>query len=194
MAWALGRLRPTYALQVMRRRLLVLLAFVAAGWAFGLFDSRIPMPSSSSIFWVGNLGSPWLVLPYFAGWAQPSRRWALAGGTLTGTASMVGFFGPGGAWGPASITFVASWLLVGVLAGLVYGLFGHAWGRSRALLDGLALAVPFIVEPWAWSVGLGYTQGPVLYWYIETAVGLALLVGVIVASRRRTAQTRAAGL
>lgn len=84
--------------------------------------------------------------------------------------------------------------MVGALTGLLYGLFGHAWGRSRALLDGLALAVPFILEPWAWSVDLGYVQGPALYWYIETAVGLALLVGVIVANRRRAAQTRAAGL
>jgi hypothetical protein len=105
---------------------------------------------------------------------------------------MVGFFGPGGGWGSASFAFVASWLLVGALTGLLYGLFGHAWGRSRALLDGLALAVPFILEPWAWSVGLGYVQGPVLYWYIETVVGLALLVGVIVANRRRAAQARAA--
>ena len=170
----------------------MLVAIVTAGWAFGVLDSRIPMPRSSSIFWAGNLGSPWLVLPFFAGWAQHSRRWALAGGMLAGTASMVGFFGPGGAWGPASIAFVASWLLVGALAGLVYGLFGDAWGRSRVQLDGLALAVPFIVEPWAWSLGLGHVQGPLSIWVVETAVGVALLIWVVVASRRRAMQVKGA--
>jgi hypothetical protein len=148
------------------------------------------MPGSSTVFWAGNLGSPWLVLPFFTGWAQRSRRWACVGGGLVCTASMVGFFGPGGAWGPASLGFVVSWLLVGALAGAVYGLFGHAWGHSRGLLDGLALALPFVLEPWAWSWGLGYAQGAVPYWYIETAVGVALLIWVVVASRRRAAQLR----
>jgi hypothetical protein len=170
---------------------LLLIAFVLAGWAFGALDSRIPMPSTQAVFWAGNLGSPWLVLPFLVGWAQRSRGWALTGGMLTCTASMVGFFGPGGGWGPASLAFVASWLLVGALAGGVYGLFGDAWGRSRALLDGLALAMPFILEPWAWSLGLGYVQGLVPYWSLETAVGVALLVCAIIASRRRRGQARA---
>jgi hypothetical protein len=177
----------------MRRRLLLLIAFIVAGWVFGVLDSRIPLPSKPAAFWVGNLGSPWIVLPFFVGWAQRSRGWALAGGVLTCTASMVGFFGPGGAWGPASAALVASWLLVGALAGCVYGLFGHAWGRSRALLDGLALAVPFILEPWAWLLSLGRAQGSVPCWYVETAVGVALLVWIVVASRWRAAHAAAAG-
>jgi Family of unknown function (DUF6518) len=177
----------------MRRRLLLIVAFMLAGWVFGVLDSRIPMPSSSTVFWVGNLGSTWLVLPFLAGWAQGSRPWALVSGLVTSEASMVGFFLLGGAWGPASFAFVASWLLVGALAGLAYGLLGESWGRSRALLDGLALALPFILEPWAWSLGLGYAQGPVPIWYVETAVGLALLVWVVVASRRRALRARRAG-
>jgi len=171
----------------MRRRLLLIVAFMLAGWAFGVLDSRIPMPSSSTVFWVGNLGSTWLVLPFLAGWAQRARPWALGSGLLTSVASMVGFFLLGGAWGPASSAFVASWILVGALAGAVYGLFGESWGRSRALLDGLALALPFILEPWAWSLGLGYAQGPLPIWCVEAAVGVALLVWVIASSRRRRA-------
>jgi hypothetical protein len=177
----------------MRRRLLLLVLFVLAGWAFGVLDSRIPMPSSSTVFWAGNLGSTWLVLLFLAGWVQRSRPWALVGGLVTSEASMVGFFLLGGAWGPASFAFVASLLLVGALAGGVYGLFGESWGRSRALLDGLALALPFVLEPWAWSLGLGYAQGPLPIWYAETAVGLALFVWVIVASRRRVARTGETG-
>ena len=131
----------------MPRRLLLLVAFTLAGWAFGVLDSRIPMPSSSTIFWVGNLGSTWLVLPFLAGWAQGSRPWSLVGGLMTSVASMVGFFLLGGAWGPASLAFVASWIVVGALAGAIYGLLGESWGRTRGLLDGLALALPFVLEP-----------------------------------------------
>jgi hypothetical protein len=177
----------------MRRGLLLIVVFTLAGWAFGVLDSRIPMPTSSTVFWIGNLGSTWLVLPFVAGWAQRSRPWAAAAGLVTSAASMVGFFLLGGAWGPASLAFVASWLLVGALAGFAYGLFGESWGRSRALLDGLALALPFILEPWAWSQGLGYAQGPMPIWYVEAAVGLALLVWVIVANRRHAAQAGGAG-
>jgi Family of unknown function (DUF6518) len=177
----------------MLRRVLLILLFMLAGWAFGVLDSRIPMPSSSTVFWVGNLGSTWLVLPFLAGWAPRSRSWALASGLVTSVASMVGFFLLGGAWGTASFAFVASWILAGAMAGAVYGLFGESWGRSRALLDGLALALPFVLEPWAWSLGLGYTQGPLPVWYVETAVGALLLVWVVVASRRHAAQTGRAG-
>ena len=106
---------------------------------------------------------------------------------------MVGFFGPGGGWGPISPTFVASWLAVGALAGAVYGWFGDGWGRSRALLDGLALAVPFILEPLAWSWGFGFSRGRLPIWYAELTAGLVLLVWVVSASRRRALLTRGAG-
>jgi hypothetical protein len=85
----------------------------------------------------------------------------------------------------SAIRHVASWRLVGVLAVAVYGLFGEGWGRSRALLDGLALALPFILEPWAWSLYLGQAQGSLPIWYVETAIGTGLLVWVVLASRRR---------
>jgi hypothetical protein len=167
----------------MRRPSLILAVFIAGSWVFGLLDSHIPLPSGSAVFWAGNLGAPWLLLPFLAGWTQPSRRRALLGGALTCVAAMVGFFGPGSGWGPASIAFVAGWIAAGALAGGLYGRFGFAWGRSRALLKGLALAVPFILEPLAWSWGFGYSQGRLPIWYAELAVGLALVVWVVVASR-----------
>ena len=60
----------------MRRRLLLLVAFVSAAWVFGVLDSRIPMPSRPALFWAGNLGAPWLLLPFLVGWAQRSKGWA----------------------------------------------------------------------------------------------------------------------
>ena len=85
----------------MRRPSLILVISVVGGWAFGLLDSRIPMPSSSTVFWTGNLGAPWLVLPFLAGWTQPSRRRAILGGALTCVAAAAalerwdGHLGPG---------------------------------------------------------------------------------------------------
>ena len=178
-------------LAAMPRRALLFIAFLLAGWTFGLLDSRIPMPSSSAVFWVGNLGAPWLVLPFLVGWTQPSRRWALLGGAFTCGTAMVGFFGPGSGWGPASAAFVGGWVAVGALAGGLYGRFGFTWGCSRTLLDGLALAVPFLLEPLAWSWGLGYSQGRLPIWYAEVAVGIVLIVWVVTASRRRERATRA---
>ena len=128
----------------MPKRLPIHITFLLAGWTFGLLDSRIPMPHASGVFWAGNLGAPWVVLPFLAGWAAPSRRRALVAGALTCVAAMVGFFGPGSGWGPAPVAFVAGWITVGALAGGLYGRFGFTWGRSRALLEGLGLrsAVP----------------------------------------------------
>ena len=125
-----------------------------------------------------------MVLPFLAGWAAPSRRRALVA-VRSPVSPPVGFFGPGSGWGPAPVAFVAGWITVGALAGGLYGRFGFAWGRSRALLEGLAFAVPFLVEPLAWSWGLGYSQGRLPMWYAELAVGLVTLMWVVVASRRR---------
>jgi hypothetical protein len=173
-----------------RRKLLVLAAFAAAAWAFGMLDSRIPQPASPAAFWVGNLGSPWIVLPFLVGWVQGVRRWAPASGLLVCCAGMIGFFGPGGAWGPVSFAFVSGWLVVAALTGALYGRFGERWGRSRALLDGLALALPFVVEPLAWWA-VGYEQGAWSVWYAEVAVGAGLVVWVLVSVRRYS--SRAAG-
>ncbi len=170
----------------------MLVVFLLAGWAFGLLDSRIPMQHASGVFWAGNLGAPWLVLPFCAGWLQRSGRWAVLAGVLACAAAMVGFFGPGSGWGSASAAFVTGWIAVGALTGGLYGRFGFAWGRSRTLLDGLALAVPFLLEPLAWSWGLGYSQGRLPIWDVEMAVGVVLVVWAVSASRRRARVTKTA--
>ena len=143
------------------------------------------------MFWLGNLGSTWLVLPFVGGWVQRSRGWALATGAASCTAAMVGFFLLGGAAPTAPIGFAGPWLLFGALTGAVWGLFGFRWGCTRGLFDGLALAVPFVLEPLAWAYALGYTQGPYPVWYVEAAVGVALVAWVVLANRRRVRELRA---
>jgi hypothetical protein len=70
---------------------------------------------------------------------------------------------------------VAPWVVLGFGAGVVYGLLGRWWGESRSTLPGVAIALPFIVEPVAWRAYAGFGQGPAVLWLVEAAVGFAIL-------------------
>jgi hypothetical protein len=80
--------------------------------------------------------------------------------------------------------FIAPWVVVAIGAGVVYGLLGRWWGESRSIVAGVAIALPFIVEPAAWRVYVGFGQGPLVLWLVEVSVGLAIL-GWIIAARSR---------
>jgi hypothetical protein len=177
-----------------------------AGVLVGLFMSSLPAPSDVGTFWVGNFSAPWAVLAFGAGWSQRSRRWAGIGGVGAEVACVAGFYGkflvfdPDRLGLPRSTTpitlietglsqwlwFIAPWLAVAIGAGIVYGLLGRWWGESRSIVAGVALALPFIVEPAAWRVYVGFGQGPLVIWLIEIAVGITLLGWVLMARRPLT--------
>ena len=116
---------------------------------------------------------------------------------------MAGFYGgpvfdPRGLFGPAPypglltvietglsrwLWFIAPWVVVAIGAGVLYGLLGRWWGQSRSIVAGVAIALPFIVEPVAWRVYDGFARGPLVVWFVEIAVGIALLGWVLVARR-----------
>jgi hypothetical protein len=48
---------------------------------------------------------------------------------------------------------------------------------------GVAIALPFIIEPAAWRAYVGFGQGPPVLWLAEVAVGIAIL-GWFVGRRR----------
>jgi hypothetical protein len=173
-----------------------------AGWAavgglYGWALAAVPLPEpSQSVFWVSNLASPWLVLGFLAGRAQRSAARAAATAVLTEVTGLMGFYShflvlhTGDPAAPPRtllprivgnlegwFAFVAPWLPAAIAAGVVYGLLGQAWRRSRPLVAGLALAVPFVLEPWAWRLHTGFWEPPIALWFVETAVGLALLAG-----------------
>ena len=82
--------------------------------------------------------------------------------------------------------FIAPWLVVAIGAGIVYGLLGRWWGESRSIVAGAAIALPFIVEPAAWRVYVGFGQGPLVVWLMEIVVGITLLGWVLMARRPLT--------
>jgi MFS family permease len=91
------------------------------------------------------------------------------------------------------LTFVGPWLLAAVAGGLLYGLAGWHWGRTRSVVAGVALGLPFVVEPLLWALFHGYVQTPWLLWLAEVILGLALIASTWVFSSghaRREGLTR----
>jgi hypothetical protein len=189
---------------VERRRFVLLGAFALGGALFGLCVSSIPSPADPTVFWVGNFSSPWAVLAYLAGWSQRSWLWAACAGAVADIACVVGFycrfltldpsaFGlerstnvltvaltSSGHW----IVFVSPWIGLAIGAGLIYGSLGRWWGRSRSLIAGAAVAVPFLAEPLLWPIYDGFYKGPAFVWIAEIAVGLVVLSSVMIVWRR----------
>jgi hypothetical protein len=184
--------------------LLVLSAL--AGALLGLFMSSLPAPSDIGTFWVGNFSAPWAVLAFGAGWAQRSRLWAAIGGVAAEVACVAGFYAQGLTVDPTRfdlprstglltlietglshwLWFIAPWVAVAIGAGVLYGLLGRWWGQSRSIVAGVAIALPFIVEPVAWRVYDGFAKGPLVVWLVEIVVGITLLGWVLVARRPLT--------
>jgi len=185
-------------------------ACVLVGLAYGLLVSRIPSPRAVGVFWVGNLSAPWLALAFVAGWLQRPRLWAATAGMLTDVAAIVGFYlhfllvdlGPHGPFlraipmptrladsiGPW-LGFIAPWVGYAVVAGLVFGLSGWWWRRSRSLVAGAVVGLAFVLEPWAWAVYDGHLPHPYVIWIAEVVVGLAALAWVVAARQVTQAQS-----
>jgi hypothetical protein len=193
-------------LEPMRRPWVLLVSCALAGLLLGRLMSSLPAPSSLTTFWVGNLSSPWAVLAFLAGWSQRSRAWAATTGVAAEVACVAGFYGQflvGDVVDPRRLGFldstdaltligtavsqwlwfVAPWVVVAIGAGVVYGLLGRWWGESRSILAGVAIALPFIIEPAAWRAYVGFGQGPSVLWLAEVSVGIAML-GWFVGRRR----------
>jgi hypothetical protein len=188
-------------LEPMRRPWVLLVSSGLAGLLVGWLMSSLPAPSTVATFWVGNLSSPWAVLAFIAGFSQRSRIWAAAAGLVAEVACVAGFYAKllfvdpdhlGLPHSTAPLTligtgvshwlwFIAPWVGVAIGAGVVYGLLGRWWGESRSIVAGVAIAVPFIVEPVAWRAYVGFGQGPLALWLVEAAVGTAILGWVIAA-------------
>jgi hypothetical protein len=191
----------------MRRSGVLLILSALAGALLGLFMESLPAPSDTGTFWVGNFSAPWAVLAFAAGWAQRSKLWAAIGGVAAEVAIVAGFYGQflvgdfadprkllGSERYPGHLPFIetavanwlslaAPWLVLAIGAGVVYGLLGRWWGQSRSIVAGVAIALPFFVEPLAWRVYDGFLKGPLTVWAVEMAAGIALLGWVFTARR-----------
>jgi hypothetical protein len=196
----------------MRRWWVLLVLSVLAGALFGLFMSSLPAPSDPRTFWIGNFSAPWAILAFTAGWAQRSRLLAAIGAAAGEVAIVVGFYAQslvvefedprrllGGDPYPGLLPFTQTavagwlrfagpWMILAIGAGVVYGLLGRWWGESRAIVAGVAISLPFFVEPLAWRAYDGFLKGPLAVWAVEMAVGIALVGSVFLARRQLTSR------
>ena len=193
----------------MVRRLPLLLTFAIGGALFGAAVSHIPSPDDPALFWIGNFSAPWVMLPFLSGRAQRSWLWAAGAGLVADVACVIGFYAAFLTMDPARLgmpssagvadrlltgisnwaTFIAPWVVLAMATGLVYGLLGCWWGRSRSLVAAAAVVAPFAAEPWLWRMYRGFLPGPGSLWLGEIAVGL-VVVAWLLRERSRPARSR----
>src|ERR1035437_813587 len=188
--------------------LLLVVLSALAGTLLGVIMSSFPRPSDTGTFYVGNFSAPWAVLAFAVGWSQRSKLSAVLGGVVAEVACVFAFYAQslvvwfeeprrllGGDPYPGLLQFtetaiarwlsyyIGPWLVIAVGAGVVYGVLGRRWGHSRSIVAGLAIALPFFVEPLAWHVHDGFPNSPLVLWLVEIGVGIALLVWVLMYRR-----------
>lgn len=153
----------------------------------------------------GNISAPWLAIAFGAGalYKRPSRA---AGAGLTATlAALIGFYAqqsPLADLNPGSLRFLSNpaqmygfivtpHLIVfvgGVLTGLMFGAFGSAWAARRSRTAAAAIALCFVLEPFAWlafGVAAGRHVFPNVWvlWLSEIAVGMIAMAALLRRSR-----------
>lgn len=110
-----------------------------------------------------NSGAIWLVPVFFVGARMSSRGRSAIAGVITLLATVAGYYGSAALAGaPISLRSIALWVVVGLVAGPLYGLAGLWWRDKRrvfriagvALLGGVLVAEGFyivLVLQYYWS-------------------------------------------
>jgi len=161
-----------------------LLLAVVGAFIFGCMDARLYLGRGAG-FWVSNVSSVWLLLPFVAGAAATrTRRGAIGLGTTLTMSAFAAFYG----WTVVhhAHQFTSRdvlFLLGGAVSGPLFGLLGRVWATHRSWVLGLPLVVAFVGEPYAWYRHVGRLPNPHVIWTVEVAVGIGLAGAFIVANR-----------
>jgi hypothetical protein len=182
-------------------------AMVVCGFAYGFATSYIPSPHDVGVFWISNLAAPWLLLAFIAGAVQRRAGWAVGTAIITGLALVAGFYRLPSAFNPRWyeigvdrdtphgelvrtslrhwLDVNTHWLVIAVIAGVVFGLLGHLWAHRGWPWTGAAMGLAIAAEPLYWRfVADDYWPRPVWIWPVEAVVGVLLAVQL---KRRRVA-------
>ena len=164
----------------------------AGATAFGIADAHLYLGSGAG-FWVSNISSVWLLIPFVAGATLviTRRRAALLGIGLTAVA-LAAFYGWTALQGANQFTSAdLRFLGGGLFTGPAFGVMGRLWSERRRFLLGVPLGLAFVLEPYAWFRHVGRLPNPHLIWFTEAAFGgmllLAFLALSVGADRVRTA-------
>lgn len=181
------------------------IGLLAAALALGVVMSLLKGTGGGTRLQAGNISAPWLAIGFVAGalYSRPSR--AACAGLMATLAALVGFYAqqsPLADLDSASVRFlsdppqmyrfiVTPHLIVfvgGVLTGLVFGAFGSAWAARRSRAAAAAIALCFVLEPFAWLAFGAAVRRPTfphtwLLWLGEIAVGMIAIAALLRRSR-----------
>ncbi|MCU1624113.1 MAG: hypothetical protein JWL79_2958 [Frankiales bacterium] len=163
----------------------------AGATAFGITDAHLYLGRGAG-FWVSNVSSVWLLIPFVAGATLMTTRRsaALLGLTLT-LVALAAFYGWAVVQGANQFTSAdLRFLGGGLFTGPTFGLTGRLWSERRRFFLGVPLGLAFVFEPYAWFRHVGRLPNPHLIWFTEAAFGVMLLFAFLAlsvdASRGRT--------
>lgn len=118
--------------------------------------------------------APWLVVPFLVGATARGRRGGALLGVLACVAQVPGYYAAAALRGfPVSTTWVLTWLVCGVLGGVVAGLAGHSWWRGGERERGIGAAV--LVAAWLGEALVTYA---IVLHYVDDAV-VSAVAGVL---------------
>ena len=176
----------------MRRSKVGLAGAFAGATVFGIGDAHLYLGQGAG-FWVSNVSSVWLLIPFVAGATLVTTRRGAAllgiGLTFVALGAFYGWTMVQGAnqFTSADLRFLGG----GLFTGPAFGLTGRLWSERRRFLLGVPLGLAFVFEPYAWFRHVGRLPNPHLIWFTEAAFGVMLLFAFLALSvgavRGRTA-------
>jgi len=176
----------------MRRSKVGLAGAFAGATVFGIGDAHLYLGQGAG-FWVSNVSSVWLLIPFVAGATLVTTRRGAAllgiGLTFVALGAFYGWTMVQGAnqFTSADLRFLGG----GLFTGPAFGLTGRLWSERRRFLLGVPLGLAFVFEPYAWFRHVGRLPNPHLIWFTEAAFGVMLLFAFLAlsvgADRGRTA-------
>lgn len=149
---------------------------------------------------LSNMSALWLIVPFLAGWSQPTRNRALVAGLASLGAAFTGYWALTlspleGVSTAQAIRGLAPlidghlpWLVGGTLGAPLFAILGYRWRTRRAWSSALAVSALLLLEPAAWlTSGLGprFTDARPA-WTGEMAAGLAAALAFAFVRLRRT--------
>jgi uncharacterized protein DUF6518 len=137
---------------------------------------------------VSLLSTPWLLVPFLAGYTQRDPKRAALLGLVCTFSALVGYgvmtLSPvenAHMSGQAVAGFIRSQshvIMGGIVTGPLFGWFGHRWRTDRAWLGALATAAAFCLEPLARILyGLPIASATVLWGEVAVGIGMAIYIG-----------------
>ena len=192
----------------LRRVAYAVMIWLGVATIYGAGTSWVPSPTDGS-FWLSNASAPYLVLPFLAGTTVSRPWWATAALGVMVDWAMVGAFYARSLYDPAVLannqrqgqdsfsprhlfdwfvnlyTVSGRWMVLGVVAGLVFALLGRGWRTTRSPLLAVTAAAALAVEPLAHEIDASFGTMPATGWIAEIGGGACLLV-VLLAWGART--------